>query len=234
MDASVKRAFSALATVSVLTVTLFGIVALTGVPVSAPYVTTQSIRVELTPNSGTSGNVGDTMTFAVKATNVEQTRWEGPLPSGMIPEGSGSEGPAGGVSGTVSFSGPSGSESASFVTDSSGKASVTHAFSQAGTYTVQAHVSGFESNGVTVSIAAEPTTPASPTPNNAGGGNGSGSGSDGGADIASQAGEGIADIAAQAEAATGLGSNWLLIVLAVIIIVILAIIATALLMRRRD
>ena len=109
MNASAKRAFYALATVSVLTVTVFSIVALTAVPVSADYVTTEYKTVGLTPNSGTSGNVGDAMTFTVTVTNVQDTHWEGPTPPNVAVNPSAKRlDLAQGVSGTFSFSGRAG------------------------------------------------------------------------------------------------------------------------------
>ncbi len=65
MNTHAKRAFSALATVAVLTVTVFGIVGLTAVPVLAAIWT----DAELT--GPTTGRVGETLTYTVRVLQCE-------------------------------------------------------------------------------------------------------------------------------------------------------------------
>jgi hypothetical protein len=218
MNTSAKRAFSALATVSILTFIMFGIVALTVVPVSAE-------EEQITLSGPANGNAGETLTYSVYVSKKA-------------------------VFGEKSVNGRSHAQNyqvqirfadldrQTVTTDETGHASASYAFTQPGTYQVSAVSTGIVAiyaTPVQVTIAAAATpNPSGATPNPSAIDNG-GTGGDGQSSAAPLLSEeGIADIATQAETATGLGSNWLLIVLAVVIIVILAIIATALLMRRRD
>ncbi len=220
MNVNKKRAFSALATVALLTFAMFGIVALTAVPVSA--------ALKLTLSGPTTGNVGERLTFTVKAEDCRV----------VMPENreSCSDWSAGyGVTfrfmnvatpGTISVQ-PA-------TTNAQGAASTSISFSNPATIQVSVSAAGgaVVSNTVQVIITGAEGTSPSPNPTGASPTATDGNGQSTAAPLLSE--EGIADIAAQAETATGLGSNWLLIVLAFVIIVILAIIATALLTRRRD
>jgi hypothetical protein len=207
LNTNTKRAFSALATAAVLTVTLFGIAGLTATKASAA--TCEWI------SAPTTGNVGDTLQFKVRITGAETSdlrswslsgpNWARTLDSAtLLAPGFGGE--PGYIESTASYT-----------------------FNSAGSFRVTGPLS--ECGSITVTIAAVSTPTATPSATVGGGGTG-GDGQSTAAPLLSE--EGIVDIAAQAETATGMGSSRLLIVLAVIIIVILAIIATALLMRRRE
>jgi hypothetical protein len=216
MNVSVKRTFSALATVSMLTVTLLGIVALTAVPVSA---------VSTVVLSGpTTGHPGETLAYSALVSDCPSPNTCAPIP---------------GVSATFRFVNPDGTSVAMIVTtNSQGVASRSFTPSQTGTYQISVTGAGVTSNTLQVTVTAEATPTAAVTPTQvAGDGGGQPTGAAGDAvstATPSTSVAGIADIVSQAEAATGRGSGVLLIVLAVIIIVILAIIATALIVRRRD
>jgi len=116
-------------------------------------------------------------------------------------------------------------------TDANGKASASYAFTEPGTYRVHA-------GGLTAEDEMQITITAADDESNGGGGaTAGGSGQTGGdattAKTANTSVAGLEDIASQAEAVTGLGSNALLIVLAIAGIILLALIAGMLLMRRK-
>ena len=185
----------------------------------------------------TSGSVDDTLSYRYSGQHCTGYNPNNPNnpPAGNLP--SGGSAVCGPISDIVHFDvvGPT-SRSGDLPVTSTGVAGIDYQFTKAGQYTVQANIPGhpetFQSITVNIQSTATSPTPTTPSPTE-----GQPTGGAGGAtstQTPTASTSGIEGIASQAEAATGLGSNALIIVLAVIVIVLLAIIATALLMRRRD
>jgi hypothetical protein len=213
MKTSAKRAFSALATVSVLIITVFGIVALTAVPVSAEN------RVVL--SGPTTGHPGETLTYSALVSDCPSPDACAPIP---------------GISATFRFVNPDGSSAAMIVTtNSQGLASRSFTPSQTGTYQISVSAGGVTSNTLQVTITAEatPTPEAAPTQVAGDGGQQPPAGDAVATTTPSTSAAGMANIASQAEAAAGRGSSALLIVFGLAIVILLAVIAAVLLKRRR-
>jgi hypothetical protein len=214
MNASAKRAFSALATVSVLTVTLFGIVGLTATKASAATCNWIS--------APTTGNVGDTLQFKVRITDAASND----LSSWFL---YGSNFARSLNSQTLTAPGVGGQPGYL-------ESTASYTFTSAGSYRVTGPLTECGSISVTIAAAPTPTpaptaAPATPTPSNGGGGGGGQTPAVSSATPTATASETPLESVAGAVRSPRGALFW---VLAIAAIILLAIIAGALLRRRRD